>query len=299
MAKNKSALFEKRARYGYIFIIPLIIGVVLIFIPNLIQTFLYSVSTIDTENSFKLNFSGFSAYYDAVKSDPNFLPMLVSNIKKWLINVPVILIYSLLIATMLNQNFKGRVIARVIFFIPVILVAGALSQTDSTALYYSGAGQAIETGTEASVTAFSDMSTLLSSLNFPKFLTNIVTDAVSNIYTIVCSSGLQIFIFLAGLQEIPASVYEAASIEGCSKWELFWKITFPMIAPQISVNAVYTISVAADDAGGMFWYTNVLAFSENQYSLANAMNILYLLALGVFVVIILAIMKKFSSNVEN
>ncbi len=299
MAKNKSALFEKRARYGYIFIIPLIIGVLLIFIPNLIQTFMYSVSTIDTESGFKLNFSGFSAYYSALKHDPNFVPMLVSNIKTWLINVPVILIYSLLIATLLNQNFKGRVIARVIFFIPVILVAGALAQTDSTALYYSGAGQAIEGDGTSAASAFTDMSALLSSLSFPKFLTDIVTDAVSNIYDIVCSSGLQIFIFLAGLQEIPASVYEAASIEGCSKWELFWKITLPMIAPQIAVNAVYTISVTADDANGMFWYTNVLAFSENQYALANAMNILYLLALSVFVVIILAVMKKFLANAEG
>ncbi len=296
MLKKKASLFERRARFGYIFILPLIIGVCLVFIPNLIQTFIYSVSTIDTQHNFSTEFSGFSKYVAAFKSDPEFLPMLVSNIKTWIINVPVILIYSLLMATILNQDFKGRVIARIIFFVPVILSVGALSSTDSTAMYYSGAGQAIEVD---SANVFTDMSVLLSSLNFPKVLIDIVTDAVNNIYDIACNSGLQIFIFLAGLQEIPVSVYEAASIEGCSKWELFWKITLPMITPQIAVNAVYTISLVADSADGMFWYTNVLAFSENQYALANAMNIIYLLALGIFVSIILLIMKKISSNISN
>ena len=200
---------------------------------------------------------------------------------------------------MLNQKFKGRVIARVIFFIPVILSVGALASTDSTAMYYSGAGQSIENTVGSSATAFTDMSVLLASINFPKFLTDIVVNAVSNIYEIARSSGLQIFIFLAGLQEIPYSVYEAAAIEGCSSWELFWKITLPMIAPHIAVNAVYTISLVADSADGTFWYTNVLAFSENQYALANAMNIIYLSALAIFVAIVLLLMKKIVSNANG
>ena len=143
------------------------------------------------------------------------------------------------------------------------------------------------------------MSTLLSSLSFPQPLIDVVTDAVSNIYTITSSSGLQIFIFLAGLQEIPSSVYEAASIEGCSKWELFWKITFPMISPQIAVNAIYTIAISATDNNGLLSYSNNLAFGESNYSLATAMNIVYLLALGVFILIVLGIIKKFSSVTEE
>lgn len=143
------------------------------------------------------------------------------------------------------------------------------------------------------------MTTLLSSLSFPKPLIDVVTGAVSNIYTITRSSGLQIFIFLAGLQEIPTSVYEAASIEGCSKWELFWKITFPMIAPQIAVNAIYTIAISATDNNALLTYSNTLAFGESNYSLATAMNIIYLLALGVFVMLVLALIGKFSSNTED
>lgn len=298
MRKNKSALFEKRARYGYVFIAPLILGVCLIFIPNLIETFLYSVCEIDTANNFALNLSGFGFYKEALRSDPKFIPLLADNLKNLVINVPIIVIYSLFIATLLNQDFKGRVVARIIFFIPVLLATGVLSDTDSTALLYTGAGQVIDTGV-SSGSGFADMTTLLSSLSFPKPLIDVVTGAVSNIYTITRSSGLQIFIFLAGLQEIPTSVYEAASIEGCSKWELFWKITFPMIAPQIAVNAIYTIAISATDNNALLAYSNTLAFGESNYSLATAMNIIYLLALGLFVMLVLALIGKFSSNTED
>lgn len=299
MRKNKSALFERRARYGYIFIAPLILGVCLIFIPNIIKTFLYSVCEIDTANSFALKFSGFGFYKEALRSDPQFLPLLGDNLKDLVINVPIIVIYSLFVATLLNQEFKGRVIARIIFFIPVLLATGVLSDTDGTALLYTGAGQVIDTGVSSGMSGFADMTTLLSSLSFPKPLIDVVTGAVSNIYTITRSSGLQIFIFLAGLQEIPTSVYEAASIEGCSKWELFWKITFPMIAPQIAVNAIYTIAISATDNNALLAYSNTLAFGESNYSLGTAMNIIYLLALGVFVTVVLALIGKFSSNTEN
>lgn len=298
MRKNKSALFERRARYGYVFIAPLILGVCLIFIPNLIETFLYSVCEIDTANNFALNLSGFGFYREALRSDPKFIPLLADNLKNLVINVPIIVIYSLFIATLLNQEFKGRVIARIIFFIPVLLATGVLADTDKTALLYTGAGQVIDTGV-SSGSGFADMTALLSSLSFPKPLIDVVTGAVSNIYTITRSSGLQIFIFLAGLQEIPSSVYEAASIEGCSKWELFWKITFPMIAPQIAVNAIYTIAISATDNNALLTYSNTLAFGESNYSLATAMNIIYLLALGVFVMLILALIGKFSSNTED
>ena len=299
MARKRTTLFEKRARFGYVFIIPLILGVVFVFIPNLIQTFCYSISDVDAAADFALKFKGLQYYHDALFTDPNFVPRLASNLQGLVVTIPVILIYSLFIATLINQKFKVRIVARVIFFVPVILATGVLAQTDATALLYSGAGQTIDTGVASQLSGVNDLTVMLSSMNFPEFLITIVTDAVSNIYYIARSSGLQIFIFLAGLQEIPSSVYEAASIEGCSKWELFWKITFPMISPQIAVNAVYTIAVSATEDNELLTYSNNLAFRENQYSLATSMNILYLLVLGVLVLIVLGILKKFSSNTEG
>ncbi len=299
MKRKKIALFEKRAYYGYIFIAPLILGVCLIFIPNLIQTFRFSVSNAASEIGASLRFTGFHAYKEAVTEDPNFIPLLLSNLQDMIIKIPVILIYSLFISTLLNQRFKGRIVARIIFFVPVILAAGALSSTDSFALYYSGTGQVIDTGMASGASAFSDMAALLSMMNFPSVLTGIVVDAVSNVYEVARSSGLQIFIFLAGLQEIPGAIYEAAEIEGCSKWETFWKITLPMISPQIAVNAIYTIAAFADSENMLLTYASDLAFGENQFTLATAMNIMYLLALGIIVIVVLFILKKFTVNTEG
>lgn len=291
--KNKaSSLTEKRARYGYIFILPLIIGIIFIFIPNIILTLRYSLSNIDSSNGFSMHLTGFKYYKEAIASDAEFIPLLTKNIRELVINVPVILIYSLFISTILNQEFKGRTIARIIFFIPVILVTGAIASTDSTALFYGGAGQVIDSAASYGVLDFSDMTTLLSAINFPEVFKNIVINAVSNIYNVACSSGLQIFIFLAGLQEIPISLYEAAQIEGCSKWEVFWKITFPMIMPQIAVNAVYTIAASATEENAVLRYASSIAFGQSDYSLGSAMNILYLLVLSVIVTLVLIVLKK-------
>lgn len=127
---------------------------------------------------------------------------------------------------------------------------------------------------------------ILSSLYFPEALVQLISDAIERIYDITSCSGLQIFIFLAGLQNISPSLYEAAEIEGCSKWELFWKITFPMISPILVMNLVYSIADRAMD-GEAFDYINTLAFGQSQYSLASAMNMLYLFCLGVMIVLIL------------
>lgn len=299
MKRKRIALFEKRAYYGYVFIAPLILGVCFVFLPNLVQTFRYSVSSAASDVGAALRFTGFHAYKEALTEDPSFVPLLVANLRNMVIQVPVILIYSLFISTLLNQRFHGRVLARVIFFVPVILAAGALSATDSFALYYSGAGQVIDTGMASGTAVLADMSSLLTKMNFPSVLTDIVVDTVSNVYEVARSSGLQIFIFLAGLQEIPTSVYEAAQIEGCSKWETFWKITLPMISPQIAVNAIYTIAASADSGNTLLTYANDLAFGENQFTLATAMNLLYLLALGIISVAVLLILKKFTVNAEG
>lgn len=299
MKRKRIALFEKRAYYGYLFIAPLIVGVCFVFIPNLVQTFRFSVSSAASDVGAALRFTGFHAYQEAFTEDPDFVPLLFSNIQDMIIEAPVILIYSLFISTLLNQRFHGRVLARIVFFVPVILAAGTLSATDSFALYYSGAGQVIDTGMTSGTAILSDMSSLLTMMNFPSVLTDVVVNTVSNVYEVARSSGLQIFIFLAGLQEIPTSVYEAAEIEGCSRWETFWKITLPMITPQIAVNAIYTIAASADSGNTLLTYSNNLAFGENQFTLATAMNIVYLLALGLISVAVLLILKKFTINAEG
>ena len=287
----KHTVAAKKARFGYLFILPFILGLVVIFIPNIVQTFLYSISDIDSAADFALKPKGFAFYKDALTVDPEFTRMLISDIVSLLTDVPVILIYSLFIATLLNQKFMERGIARVIFFYPVIMATGFMSAIDTDNAMTTLGKAAIDSGASADLSNMAEITGMLSSLYFPEPLIKIISDAIAGIYNITTSSGLQIFIFLAGLQNISPSLYEAAEIEGCSKWELFWKITFPMLSPVIVLNLVYSIADKSLE-GSVFEYINTLAFEQSQYSLATAMSMLYLLIIGIIIAVVFALVNK-------
>lgn len=293
MKKNVS--FSKRRMYvGILFIIPLIAGVVFIFFPTLVKTVQFSFNDIlITGEGYELKFTGIQYYKEALTQDPYFIPYLIQSIRTLAVNIVVITVFSLFISTILNQKFHGRIIARIIFFVPVILSTGVIISLDSGAMNLAANG-AVELGNSSDTSGFLQFTKMLESLNFNDFLVSVVVSAVSNIYNVVRASGMQIFIFLAGLQEIPGSLYEAASVEGCSKWELFWKITFPMISPQIAVNVVYTIVDACTQNSELFNYTSELAFDQGRYGLSTSMSVLYLLCLGIMLAVVFAVLSKFT-----
>ena len=282
---------DRRARKGYLFMLPLFFGLALVFIPSLVRTVIFSFNEITIGSfGYKLTFQGWQYYQTALTKDPQIVPDMVASLRTLLINIPIILIFSLFIATLLNQRFRGRLIARMIFFLPVILTTGILVRFDAPAMNL--VSQTVDTGSDSSLALVGGLFSMLASLNFSDTLTGIISSAVSNIYSVVTASGIQIFIFLAGLQEIPRSLYEAAAVEGCSKWELFWKITFPMIMPQMTINAVYTIVDSFTDPTGIFTYISELG-TQQQYSLATAASILYLICLGVVIAAVMAIIRAY------
>lgn len=289
----KNTVSAQKARFGYLFVLPFIVGLAVIFIPNLIQTFMYSISELDPANGDLLSIEGFKFYKETLMVDPDFTRLLISDLMGLLTDVPVILIYSLFIATLLNQKFKGRWLARLIFFYPVIMATGFMNVIDSDTAMSAIETATVDSAAGADVSNLSDIMVMLSSLYFPEPLIKIISGAIAGIYNITSSSGLQIFIFLAGLQNISPSLYEAAEIEGCSKWELFWKITFPMISPIIVMNLIYSIADRAVKSQ-VFKYVDILAFAQSQYSLAAAMSIFYLICLGLIITLALFIVKKFA-----
>ena len=273
---------------GYFFIFPLILGILFVFLPNLITTFQFSMNDVQINGSegYSLSFRGFEYYIIALTRDANFIPYTISAFKDLLINVPVILIFSMLMASILNQKFHGRAVARAIFFIPVLLSTGILSEIEGYIMgNISNAG--LNTGGSLDSVLNFNMGEFLASMNFNDFLIGIVESAVSNIYTVLKSSGMQIYIFLAGIQEIPDYLYEAAQIEGCSKWEAFWKITFPMLSPQIAVNLIYTI-VDVGQGSRPLYYASTLG----NYGQETAMCMIYLAALAVVLPLVFGVLGK-------
>lgn len=266
------------------------------FIPNMIQTIIFTTSEITIKNGggFTLQSVGITHYIDSLFSDPQFIRLLVESIQQLATDVPVLLIFSLFMATVLNQKFRGRLLARAIFFVPVILATGIIARIESL----TGIMNIVEVNRQSAgaglgTVEFAAFEQLLSSLNFNSFLISIVVGAANGIYRVVQSCGIQIFIFMAGLQEVPNSLYEAANVEGCSKWELFWKITLPLISPQIVVGAIYTIvDVFSNPNSTLFKYVNQVAYADNRYGLATAMYMIYFLCIAGILAVVGFVMSK-------
>ena len=294
LAKKHTSFEKKQKIIGWLFCIPILVGILLVFLPNLFMTAEFSLNDVKIvgDQGYTLDWKGLQYYKEALTKDPGFIPNTVASYKTLFTNVPVIIIFSMLIASLLNQNFKGRAIARAIFFIPVLVSTGILLEMEST-IMGNVVSAGVETGGSLDEVLTFNMSEFLSMLKFNDTLIGIIESAVGNIYTILISSGMQIYIFLAGIQEIPDYLYEAASIEGCSPWESFWKITFPMLAPQMAVNIIYTVVVEGQKSKALAYAQSVGSIKGN-YGLANAMSMLYLFTVLLLIGVMFWVFSRFS-----
>ena len=241
-----ASLDRKKARAGWWFVLPFVIGLALVYLPILVNSIWYSFNLISMpKGQFTLTFCGFQNYSDALFTDPQFLQILTASIKQLIFDVPAIVIFALFMAVILNQKMIGRGVFRAIFFIPVIISTGLIESIDSSSLQtYMTSG--VDTGnaqqsSAAEIVSSMDVAKLFGSMAVGTELVNYVVGIVNNIFNIVNRSGVQLLVFLAGLQSISPSVYESCQVEGASAWEIFWKITLPMISPMILTNAIYTV----------------------------------------------------------
>lgn len=286
-------LNRKRAMMGYLFVLPFIIGLITFFLVPLIQSFIFSINKLEVvEGGYNLLPVGLSNYNRALRVHATYARDLVESVLYMLTNVPLIIIFSFFAANLLNQKFKGRSLARAIFFLPVILTSGVMLVIDSGDLLQSSLGMTQTDGQEGAFRAVELARLLLRSRLSPTFIDHIIS-AVDRIYEIVSASGVQILVFLAGLQSISPSLFEASNIEGATGWENFWKITFPMVSPLILVNTVYSIIDSLTNSSnvvmGMIRDT---AFASNDYGLSSAMAWLYFLAILVIVGIVVKLVSK-------
>lgn len=290
--KVKKSVIRRRNRMGYVFTLPFIIGIFVFFIPELFNLFRFSLSEITVLSGgqgYDLEFVGLSYYIKALMEDAQFNRLLVNLVGTVLVQTPVILIFSLVVASILNQKFKGRTIARMIFFIPVIVSSGVIAYVLNnwvSIMTVSDIGDALST------TESSGIRMILDQIDIGQGLIQIVVDAAEGLNKVIRSAGMQIYILLAALQEIPESLYEAAKVEGCSAWECFWRITIPSIVPQIVICAVYTlIDIFTATDTEIYQYISNVEFVNNEFSFAAAMNVLYLAAAGICILIGAGVIK--------
>ena len=232
---------SRRARTGLLFVLPFIIGFLAFMVKPLYVSLQMSFSRYII-NTGEMIWNGTYNYNYAFNTDPDYSRMLVDEISRMAINVIATLVMSFVIAVILNQKFKGRILCRIIFFLPVILSSGVLPgiETNSSSLNLLNS-MSTAMGDASGVNISAALEDLLSVSGVGQGVFDVIFQMIDAIYDIVMASGIQIIVFLSGLQSISPSLYEAADVEGCTAWESFWKITFPMVSPLLLVNCIYTI----------------------------------------------------------
>lgn len=279
-----AGLQRRKAISGYLFIAPFIIGFLAFMVKPLFQSLYMSFWTVEVSpNGIHNVFKGLANYIQAFTIDTEFNRLLVEEISRMCINSLAIMVFSFFVALILNQKFKGRALVRAIFFLPVILSSGVILGVESNnALLASVQNMVEETTSTTSVTDAIKSILLTSGIGASAF--EKVFDIVDGIYDVAIASGIQIIIFLSGLQTISTNMYEAAAIEGCTAWESLWKITFPMISSLFLVNWIYTIvdfcmrsdnQVMEKISDQMIQYIN--------YGFASAMSWIYFLIVIVII----------------
>ena len=293
--KKKLSLTTKRAIYGFLFISPWLIGFFVYYISSLVQTGIYAFSEVTKADSggFETVFTGLDNIKYAFMKDAEFNQILVGSVKDIVIDVPLIIFFSLFLAIMLNGKFKGRTLFRVILFLPIIMNAGVIVDAIKEAqMAVSGGMSAI--AKDMAVTESSTMTMMLSTFTdfgVPRELIIYLTEAVQRIFSIVRASSVQTVIFIASLQSISGSLYEVAKIEGASLYETFWKVTFPMVTPLILTNVVYTI-VDSFVNSEIVKKAEEMAFTNFKYGISSAMSLISTLVVCLILFIIGYLLTK-------
>lgn len=296
---------KKKGLYGYGFIALWFIGTLWLFIMPVLTSLWYSLCNtklLDKAGALEVGmtsagiyteWNGFYNFTKALTIDTTFLPKLGTALGEILPNTIVIMIFSLFIAVILNQKFRGRTLARAIFFLPVLIATGPVISVINGDMTSQGVSDAAQFSTLFKTDLVTELMEFLGIYNLNQTFTDIIKDITSGVLNLVWNSGIQILIFLSALQTIPPSAKEAASIEGATAWEFFWKITFPYISPMILSNLVYTVIDAFVSTDNVVM-EYVLAQSRNwEYGYSAALAWIYFAIVGACLGIICVIINRF------
>lgn len=293
--KHHKLAYEKRkALYGYGFISLWMVGTLLFFIIPLFKSLYYSFNEVTVNpGSLDTSWVGLDKYSKVLFSDPNYTEYLGDTLLETLWKTPLVLIFSLFIAVILNQKFKGRALSRAIFFFPVIIATGPVYKIINGDMGTTGNTGADQFSTMFSTDMVGSLLEFLGIYGLSDNMSTIISTVTDNIFGIVWSSGIQILLFLAALQNIPPSAKEAAQMEGATAWEYFWKITFPYVSPFILANLIFTVidsftSPTNSVMKRIIEMKNSWAFGE-----ASAMAWIYFLIVLAAIALITAIVNKF------
>jgi len=287
--KLRLRMDQKHIIHGYIFLSPLIIGTSLFFFFPLYLLVKLSFGEIVKIAGFQIKWVGFENFMRAFVVDVNFIPMFLDTMSQMLSKLPLIIVFSLLLAILLNKDIKMKGFFKVVFFLPFLLGTGHIMMNIL--------GQNVNGKLVAEAKSIFIPEEVLI------YLGSRVNEAVDKFFGLISivlwNSSVQIFLFLSGIQAIPAPLYESAKIDGATEWEMLWKITLPMVSPIMLLNIIYTIVILMTDmTNPIMDYIYFYSFRRN-YEYGAAMGSIYCVFILLLVMVVVLSMRKTISNVST
>ena len=289
--KRYKSIENLKSRYGYLFTSLWIIGFIVFFAYPIIQSVWYSFTTVTlSADGVKTEFVGIEHYKYWLYEHPSFFNWLKDDVTKMLYSLPIILLVSLVLALLLNQKFPGRLFFRALYFVPVIIASGVviklMFQTTSEELTSAGVSTAI-------TDSMFSVEDVLSWINLPDKIAVYVKLVINNIFDLLWSCGIQTVLFIAGLQSIPHTLYEASKVEGATKWEEFWFITFPSLGSVMLLVGVFTMVDIFTKEDNSVIRTAYELINVGNYDETSAMLWIYFIAVGAVMGLVLFLYNRF------
>ncbi|MBO5089299.1 MAG: sugar ABC transporter permease [Clostridia bacterium] len=291
---NKSKLFKmsyerRQGLVGYVFLIPWMIGTLIFFCYPFFHTVWMSFCDVSFDaGSIITHFKGIDAYTEVFLKQ-QFLQQASTHLGTTLLHTVCVLIISIFLAIILNQEFFGRSFWRVIFSLPIIVASGLVLSVFQKDLTF----QASVTSESTNIFQNEALTEMLLSMGIGDKIIEVVVTAVSSVVDILWMSGVQILLFITGLQSISPSLYEVCDVEGATAWQRFWRVTFPLLTPYIFLNIIYSIIDISTQSTAEVMYTMRYYYNNTFYANASAAATGYfLMILVVLGVISLALSKR-------
>lgn len=280
---------RRKVLFGLVFLAPWIVGFIILFAVPFVQSLYYSFFELTpSPGEIGLKFIGIDNYIYAFQehvygTDSSFKIEILNTLQESVINLFVLVVFSLFIAVLLNHEFRGRAIIRAIFFIPVILNSSAVS------VALSQGGGLTELLLEESAVSIFNLGDYLAGMGIGTTLVGFVSGLIGRIYDIITLSGVPILLFLAAIQSVPKHLYEAATIEGATGYEQFWLITLPNVSSHIITVSIYAIvdTFLTSSVSTIITYE----FNQQNWGLSSAMSWVYV-GLIIGILLVLAIFAK-------
>lgn len=287
--RGKASYERKKRRYGFLFVLPWVIGFAFFFLLPMLRSLEFSFSNIRLVGGFSSVFSGLKYYEQALVKDPYFLQYLGTALGDMAYQTPMVIVFSLAIAFVLNGKFKGSSFFKSVFFLPVIVASGVvitIVQGDAFAQVMNNAQAASSLYRPTSI-AF-----MLYEMGLPEAIVEALILITGNVFNLTWKSGIQILIFIAAFKSVPQTLYEASDIEGATAWEAFWKITFPLISPMLMTNLIYTIVDTFTDYSNPVIQYIALISQKVELSFSAAMSWIYFLIVLIVMGVVYALVNR-------